>query len=402
MLGGGEFAMRIWMDPDKLAQYDLTPSEVASAIRTQNTEIPAGNLAAMPQSDPRAYTYTITAGGRLNDVDDFRNIYLRTNNDGSSLRLEDVARVELGASSYGVDARLNGSSMAPIIINQQPGANALETAQGVREAMEDLSTRFPPGLEYVAPYDTTLFIDASVETVYHTFIEAFLIVIVILFIFLQNWRFTVIAMSVVPVAVVGTFAGFYLFGFSINLLTLFALVLSIGIVVDDAILVVENVERVLSEEDDISVRDATIRAMKEVGGPVIATSLIMAAVFIPVAFLGGFTGQIYQQFAITVAISVAISALMALTFTPALSAIFIKHKIAGTGQSKFKRALNTPFRLFDRLFAGITAAYMWVVKGLVRFWLLALALTVLTGVGSYWLYANTPSTLVPETDQGLF
>lgn len=205
------------------------------------------------------------------------------------------------------------------------------------------------------------------ETVYHTFIEAFLIVIVILFIFLQNWRFTVIAMSVVPVAVVGTFAGFYLFGFSINLLTLFALVLSIGIVVDDAILVVENVERVLSEEDDISVRDATIRAMKEVGGPVIATSLIMAAVFIPVAFLGGFTGQIYQQFAITVAISVAISALMALTFTPALSAIFIKHKIAGTGQSKFKRALNTPFRLFDRLFAGITAAYMWVVKGLVRF-----------------------------------
>jgi HAE1 family hydrophobic/amphiphilic exporter-1/multidrug efflux pump len=401
VLGGGEFAMRIWMDPDKLAQYDLTPSEVASAIRAQNTEVPAGSLASAPQSDPRAYSYTITAGGRLNDVDDFRNIFLRTNNDGSSLRLEDVARVELGASSYGVDARLNGSSMAPIIINQQPGANALETAQGVRTAMEDLSSRFPPGLEYVAPYDTTLFIDASVETVIHTFIEAFLIVIVILFIFLQNWRFTVIAMSVVPVAVVGTFAGFYLLGFSINLLTLFALVLSIGIVVDDAILVVENVERVLSEEDDISVRDATIRAMKEVGGPVIATSLIMAAVFIPVAFLGGFTGQIYQQFAITVAISVALSALMALTFTPALSAIFIKHKIAGAGQSKFKRALNTPFRLFDRLFAGITSAYMWIVKGLVRFWLLALALTVLTGVGSYWLYANTPSTLVPETDQGV-
>ncbi|OJA07119.1 efflux RND transporter permease subunit [Halomonas sp. QHL1] len=401
VLGGGEFAMRIWMDPDKLAQYDLTPSEVASAIRAQNTEIPAGSLASTPQSEPRAYTYTITAGGRLNDVDDFRNIYLRTNSDGSSLRLEDVARIELGASFYGVDARLNGSTMTPIIINQQPGANALETANGVRATMDELQGRFPPGLEYVAPYDTTLFIDASVETVIKTFIEAFLIVIVILFIFLQNWRFTVIAMSVVPVAVVGTFAGFYVFGFSINLLTLFALVLSIGIVVDDAILVVENVERVLSEEDDISVRDATIRAMKEVGGPVIATSLIMAAVFIPVAFLGGFTGQIYQQFAITVAISVALSAVMALTFTPALSAIFIKHKIAGAGQSKVKRALNTPFRLFDRMFAGITAAYMWVVKGLVRFWVLALALTVLTGVGSYWLYVNTPSTLVPETDQGI-
>ena len=401
VLGGGEFAMRIWMDPDKLAQYDLTPSEVASAIRAQNTEIPAGNLAATPQSEPRAYTYTITAGGRLSSPDDFRNIFLRTNADGSSLRLEDVARIELGASFYGVDARLNGATMTPIIINQQPGANALETANSVRATMEDLAERFPPGLEYVTPYDTTLFIDASVETVLKTFIEAFLIVIVILFIFLQNWRFTVIAMSVVPVSVIGTFAGFYLFDFSINLLTLFALVLSIGIVVDDAILVVENVERVLSEEDDISVRDATIRAMKEVGGPVIATSLIMAAVFVPVAFMGGFTGQIYQQFAITVAISVALSALMALTFTPALSAIFIKHNLHKTRQSAFKRAITTPLRLFDRFFAGFTALYMWFVKKLVRFWVLALALTVAVGAGSYWLYANTPSTLVPETDQGI-
>ncbi|MCS2608847.1 efflux RND transporter permease subunit [Halomonas dongshanensis] len=401
VLGGGEFAMRIWMDPDKLAQYDLTPSEVASAIRAQNTEVPAGSLAATPQSDPRAYTYTMTAGGRLSDTDDFRNIYLRTNPDGSSLRLEDVARIELGASFYGIDARLNGATMTPIIINQQPGANALSTAQAVRDTMVDLSSRFPPGLEYVTPYDTTLFINASVETVFHTFIEAFLIVIVILFIFLQNWRFTVIAMSVVPVSVIGTFAGFYLFDFSINLLTLFALVLSIGIVVDDAILVVENVERVLSEDEEISVRDATIRAMKEVGGPVIATSLIMAAVFVPVAFLGGFTGQIYQQFAITVAISVALSALMALTFTPALSAIFIKHDLHQSKPSRFKRAIRTPLRLFDRFFAWLTAIYMWCVKKLVRFWVLALVLTAAVGAGSYWLYATTPSTLVPETDQGL-
>ncbi|MGO2879611.1 MAG: efflux RND transporter permease subunit [Halomonas sp.] len=401
VLGGGEFAMRIWMDPDKLAQYDLTPSEVANAIRSQNTEIPAGNLAATPQGSPRAYTYTITAGGRLSDTDDFRNIYLRTNPDGSSLRLEDVARIELGASFYGIDAQLNGSTMTPIIINQQPGANALATADAVRETMADLSNRFPPGLEYVTPYDTTQFIDASVETVLHTFIEAFLIVIVILFIFLQNWRFTVIAMSVVPVSVIGTFAGFYLFDFSINLLTLFALVLSIGIVVDDAILVVENVERVLGEDDEVTVREATVRAMREVGGPVIATSLIMAAVFVPVAFMGGFTGQIYQQFAITVAISVALSALMALTFTPALSAIFIKHNLHHSRQSAFKRAITTPLRLFDRLFAGITAVYMWFVVRLVRFWVLALALTIATGAGSYWLYANTPSTLVPETDQGI-
>ncbi len=400
VLGGGEFAMRIWMDPDKLAQYDLTPTEVASAIRAQNTEVPAGSLAATPQGEPRAFTYTITAGGRLNDVDDFRDIFLRTNPDGSSLRLEDVARIELGASFYGVEARLNGAEMTPIIINQQPGANALETAEAVRDTMADLESRFPPGLEQVVPYDTTLFIDASVETVTHVFIEAFLIVGVILFIFLQNWRFTVIAMSVVPVSVLATFAGFYVFGFSINLLTLFALVLSIGIVVDDAILVVENVERVLAEDDEITVTQATIRAMREVGGPVIATSLIMAAVFVPVAFLGGFTGQIYQQFALTVAISVAFSALMALTFTPALSAIFIKHK-PKMGESKLMRAIYTPLRLFDRLFAGITAVYMWVVKALVRFWGLALLLTGLVIGGAWWLYQATPSTLVPETDQGL-
>ncbi|GAA0582829.1 efflux RND transporter permease subunit [Halomonas salifodinae] len=400
VLGGGEFAMRIWMDPDKLAQYDLTPTEVARAIRAQNTEVPAGSLAATPQGEPRAFTYTITAGGRLSNVDDFREIFLRTNPDGSALRLADVARIELGASSYGVEARLNGAEMTPIIINQQPGANALETAAAVKATMDRLAERFPPGLEQVVPYDTTLFIDASVETVKHVFIEAFLIVGVILFIFLQNWRFTVIAMSVVPVSVLATFAGFYLFGFSINLLTLFALVLSIGIVVDDAILVVENVERVLGEDEEISVRQATIQAMKEVGGPVIATSLIMAAVFVPVAFLGGFTGQIYQQFAITVAVSVAFSALMALTFTPALSAIFIKHK-PKLGQSKLMRAIYTPLRLFDRLFAGITAAYIWVVKVLVRFWGLALLLTALVGAGSWWLYQSTPSTLVPETDQGL-
>nr|WP_300314791.1 efflux RND transporter permease subunit [Halomonas sp.] len=400
VLGGGEFAMRIWMDPNKLAEYDLTPSEVATAIRSQNTEVPAGSLASTPIDNPRAFTYTITAGGRLASADEFRDILLRTNPDGSALRLKDVARIELGASSYGVDARLNGATMAPIIINQQPGANALETADLVKAKMEELQGRFPPGLEFVTPYDTTLFIDASVETVLHTFIEAFLIVGVILFIFLQNWRFTVIAMSVVPVSVLATFAGFYAFGFSINLLTLFALVLSIGIVVDDAILVVENVERVLSEDEDVTVRQATIRAMKEVGGPVIATSLIMAAIFVPVAFLGGFTGQIYQQFALTIAISVAFSALMALTFTPALSAIFIKHDLHQK-ESAVMRALRTPLRLFDRFFAGCTHVFMIVVRLLIRAWWLTLVLVALVGFGSWWLYSHTPSTLVPETDQGI-
>ncbi|MBA4501733.1 efflux RND transporter permease subunit [Marinobacterium marinum] len=401
VLGGGEFAMRVWMDPEKLAQYDLTPTEVARAIRAQNTEVPAGNLAGTPQGEPRAYTYTVNAGGRLSTADDFRSIYLRTNPDGSALLLRDVARVELGASFYGVEARLDSATMAPIVINQQPGANALATADAVKAKIDELSERFPPGLEYEVPYDTTLFITASVDTVIATFIEAFLIVGVILYVFLQNWRFTVIAMSVVPVSVVATFAGFYMFDFSLNLLTLFALVLSIGIVVDDAILVVENVERVLAEDDSLSVREATVIAMKEVGGPVIATSFIMAAVFVPVAFLGGFTGQIYQQFALTVAISVAFSALMALTFTPAMSAVFIKHHKPGEHEGAFMRAFHAPLRWFDRGFGAITAFYTWLVDVLVRRWALALLLTAGFCYGSWWMFANTPTTLVPQTDQGI-
>jgi HAE1 family hydrophobic/amphiphilic exporter-1/multidrug efflux pump len=400
VLGGGEFAMRIWLNPDKLAEYDMTPAEVADAVSSQNTEVAAGGLAKTPQGESRAYSYTITAPGRMSNADQFRDIILRTNPDGSSLRLDDVARIELGASSYNIDARLNGGTMTPIMINQQPGANALETAKQVVATMDRLKERFPPGLDYEVPYDTTLFIDASVTTVEHTFIEAFLIVAAIVLIFLQNWRTTAIALSVVPVSVVGTFAGLYLFGFSINLLSLFALVLAIGIVVDDAILVVENVERILEEDPNIKILAATSRAMKEVSGPVIATSLIMAAVFVPVAFLGGFTGQIYQQFALTIAVSVAISAVVALTFTPAMCAIFVRHK-SRHPQSKLVRGLTAPMRVFDRGFAAVTRAYLWLVGLLVKRWVLALALGVATCVGSYALYERTPTSLVPETDQGM-
>nr|WP_298410438.1 multidrug efflux RND transporter permease subunit [uncultured Halomonas sp.] len=400
-LGGSEFAMRIWLEPDKLAQYDLTPAEVASAIRSQNTEVPAGSLAAEPQDDPRPYTYTISAGGRLSDAEEFRNIYLRTNPDGSSLLLKDVARIELGASSYAVNANLNGGTMAPLAINQQPGANALETAAEVKQTMAELAERFPAGLEYEVPYDTTLFIDASIETVTHTFIEAFVIVAVIVLLFLQNWRATIIAMTVVPVSVLGAFAGLYMLGFSINLLSLFALILAIGIVVDDAILVVENVERLLEEDKDTSIVDAVSEGMREVGGPIIATAFIMAAVFVPVAFLGGFTGQIYKQFALTIAISVAISAVVALTLTPALAAIFIKHKKSPEEESKLMRAIHAPGRWFNKGFDWVTRLYMKIVHALIRFWVLALALTVAVLVGSFWLYESTPSSLVPQEDQGI-
>ncbi|WP_052365003.1 efflux RND transporter permease subunit [Halotalea alkalilenta] len=401
VLGGGEFAMRIWMDPDKLAQYDLTPSEVSAAIQAQNTEIPAGSLAAAPQSNPRAYTYTISAGGRLNSAEEFRNILLRTNADGSSLRLRDVARIELGASFYGIDARLNGAAMAPIIINQQPGANAVQTAERVKALMADLSQRFPPGLHYEVPYDTTLFINASIESVTHTFIEALVLVAVIVFVFLQNWRTTVIAMSVVPVSVVGTFAGMYLLGFSINLLSLFGMILAIGIVVDDAILVVENIERIIEEDDEISIHDATIEAMREVGGPIIATSFIMASVFVPVGFLGGLTGQIYQQFAITIAISVAISALVALTFTPSMSSILLQRK-SEQRDNVVTRVLKAPFKIFDRVFEKITQVYLWMVRLFVRFWIATIAIMVALTAFSFWLYEQSPTTLIPETDQGVF
>ncbi len=327
VLGNQDFAMRIWLNPDKLSQYDLTPSEVSSAIRAQNTVVSAGKLNGAPQRKPGAYTYTVTTQGRMSSASDFRNIILRTNEDGSSLKLSDVARVELGSSSYGVIGRVNGSPIAPIAIYQQPGANALDVAKEVKTTLADMKQRFPAGLDYVIPYDTTLFIDASIESVKHTFIEALLLVAIIVFVFLQNWRSTLVAMSVVPISVVGTFGGMYLLDFSINLLSLFGMILAIGIVVDDAIVVIENIERILEEEPDTTPMNAAFKAMKEVTGPVLATSFIMASVFIPVAFISGMTGQMYRQFAITIAISVGISALVALSFTPAMGAIFIKrHK----------------------------------------------------------------------------
>ena len=400
VVGGGEFAMRVWLDPTKLGQYQLTPTDVRNAISVQNNAVPAGNLGAPPQKEQGPYTYSISAGGRFKTADEFRDLILRTLPDGGVLRLKDVARVELGASSYGVRASLNSRPMAPILIQQQPGSNALHTSELVKAKLAELSKQFPKGLSYEVPYDTTLFINASIESVIHTFVEALLLVAVIVFIFLQNWRSTVIAMSVVPIAVIGTFAGMYMLDFSINLLSLFGMILAIGIVVDDAILVVENVERLLEEDPRRSVLDATIEAMREVSGPVIATSFIMAAVFVPVGFLGGLTGQMYQQFAVTIAISVAISALVALTFTPALCALLVKSKQEGH-EDRPRGILGAPLRLFDRGFAKVTSVYLWCVRHVTRMWMLSLAVLVAVGALSVFIYERTPSTLVPETDQGV-
>ncbi|TDX23798.1 HAE1 family hydrophobic/amphiphilic exporter-1/multidrug efflux pump [Modicisalibacter xianhensis] len=400
VLGNQEFAMRVWLDPEKLSLYDLTPAEVTSAIRAQNSVVAAGKLGAEPQSDPTPYTYTLTSQGRFEGVDEFRNILLRTDDEGASLRLSDVARVELGQNSYGVQGYVNNAPIAPVAIYLQPGANALEVAAEVKQAMQDLKERFPAGLDYVIPYDTTLFIDASIQAVEHTFIEALLLVAVIVFLFLQSWRSTLVAMSVVPISVIGTFAGMYLLDFSINLLSLFGMILAIGIVVDDAIVVIENIERILDEDENATPLQAAFEAMREVSGAVIATSLIMAAVFIPVGFMGGLTGQMYQQFAITIAMSVAISAIVALSFTPAISAIFLKNK-SRMHQSRVVRAIKKPFDWFNKGFEKVTDFFMAVTNFLIRHLMIMLVLFVATCVASWWVYERLPGGLIPATDQGV-
>ncbi|WP_299262002.1 efflux RND transporter permease subunit [uncultured Kushneria sp.] len=400
VLGNQDFAMRIWLNPDKLSQYDMTPAEVSSAIQAQNAVVSAGKLNGEPQRKPDAYTYTITTQGRFESADQFRNILLRTNEDGSSLHLSDVARVELGSSSYGVIARVNGSPIAPIAIYQQPGANALDVAKEVKTTLASMKERFPEGLDYVIPYDTTLFIDASIESVSHTFIEALLLVAIIVFVFLQNWRSTLVAMSVVPISVVGTFGGMYLLDFSINLLSLFGMILAIGIVVDDAIVVIENIERILEEEPDITPMNAAFKAMQEVTGPVLATSFIMAAVFIPVAFISGMTGQMYRQFAITIAISVGISALVALSFTPAMSAIFIKRHKEGE-EPRWLRIVKKPFVWFNKGFDKVTSVFMACVGFLIHHFFITMAMFAGCCVFSWWLYSQLPGGLIPSTDQGL-
>ncbi|WP_110707646.1 multidrug efflux RND transporter permease subunit [Salinicola sp. CR57] len=400
VLGSQEFAMRVWLNPDKLAQYDLTPAEVSSAIQAQNAVVAGGKLGAEPQSDPTPYTYTITTQGRYESVDQFREIVLRTNPDGSSLRLSDVARIELGKNSYGIQAYVNNKPIAPIAIYLQPGANALDVAKEVKQSMADLKTRFPPGLDFDIPYDTTLFIDASVQSVEHTFIEALLLVAVIVFLFLQSWRSTLVAMSVVPISVVGTFAGMYLLDFSINLLSLFGMILAIGIVVDDAIVVIENVERIMEEDEEATPFSAALEAMKEVSGAVIATAFIMAAVFVPVGFMSGLTGQMYQQFAITIAISVAISAVVALSFTPAMSAIFLKNQDR-LRQSGFVRAIRKPFDWFNKIFDKITDFFMAITNFIIhQLWLVIVGLAA-AGIVSWLIFAQLPAALLPSEDQGV-
>ncbi|WP_156879088.1 efflux RND transporter permease subunit [Oceanobacter kriegii] len=391
VFGQTDYSMRIWLQPDMLAQYQLTPSDLADTLREQNIQPAAGNFGAAPGNDHLDFAYAVTSDGRFKTAEQFRNIIVRSDAEGGILRLGDVARVELGSERYAFNASLNGKPFAPIAIYLQPGANALDTTNAVRAKMEELSARFPQGLEFSIPYNTTKFVEVSVEEVIHTFIEALVLVVLVVFLFLQNFRATLIPLLAIPVSLVGTFAGMYLFGFSVNLLTLFGMILAIGIVVDDAIVVLENVERLMREEH-LSPRDAAVKAMEEVTGPVITIVLVLCAVFIPVAFIGGLSGVLYQQFAITIAISVFLSGLVALTLTPALCAIMLKE-----GHTE----PAAPFRWFNRQFDRLTGGYLSGVSFLLKRAVLGVVLfACLIGL-TIVMYGRVPTALVPPEDQGI-
>lgn len=390
LFGAKDYSMRIWLKPDALARYDLTPTDVSEAIQEQNANFAAGQFGQEPVAADQPFTYIVKTPGRLPDAEAFGNIILRSDVNGAALRLRDVARVELGAQDYAFQSYYNGAPSVAIGIYLQPGANALSTAEAVTARMDELSQRFPDGIEYAVPYDTTLFVQVSIEEVIKTFIEAIALVIVVVFLFLQSFRATLIPLIAVPVSLIGTFAGMYLLGFSINLLTLFGMVLAIGIVVDDAIVVLENVERVMREKG-LGPREAAIEAMDEVSGAVITIVLVLCAVFVPVGFLGGLTGEMYKQFAITIAVSVFISGIVALTLSPAMCALLLK-----PGEHKpwaFFRWFN---RNFDRLTRGYVAGVALIVKRA----LIAVLVLVAVGVAAWGLFQKVPGGLLPAEDQG--
>ena len=391
-LGSAEYSMRIWLDPDVLARLSLTVTDVTNAIRAQNVVNPAGQVGAEPAPAGQELTFTVRAQGRLVEPAEFGNVILRENPDGSNVRLRDVARIELGALNYQQFGTFNGKPASVVAAFQTPGSNALDVQQAILKTMDELATRFPPGIAYKVSLDTTAPVSAGIREIVETLLEAIVLVVLVVFIFLQSWRATLIPLLTVPVSLVGAFAVFPLLGFSVNTLSLFGLVLAIGLVVDDSIVVVEAVEHHI--EEGMAPREATLQAMKEVQGPVIAIALILAAVFIPVAFLSGITGRLYQQFALTIAVSVLISAFNALTLSPALAAMLLKPRTESKGWFGRLGAW------FNRGFARTTDGYISVNQRLVR--KLAIPLLLLAGVSgiSLLLARHVPTGFVPDEDQG--
>lgn len=366
MWGAGDYAMRVWLDPQKVAQRNLTASEIVTSIQEQNIQVAAGAVGAAPSSPGTAVQLTINAQGRLKTVDEFRDIILKTSPNGAVTYLRDVARVELSAAEYGLRALLDNKPAVSLAIYQLPGANALEISDQIRAALKDLSADFPPGLDYRLIYDPTRFVKSSIQAVIETLLEAIALVVVVVIVFLQSWRTAIIPLIAVPVSIIGTFALLLAFGFSINALSLFGMVLAIGIVVDDAIVVVENVERNIAS--GLTPRDATYKAMREVSGPIIAIALTLVAVFVPLAFMSGLTGQFYKQFAMTIAISTVISAFNSLTLSPALSSLLLRSHDAK--QDALTRVMNKLlggfFRAFNKVFNRGSEHYSKGVTGILK------------------------------------
>ena len=395
-LFGSQYAMRIWLDPAKLLKYSLTPADISAAISAQNAQVSAGQLGALPAVSGQQLNATVTAQSRLQTPEQFRNIFVKTNADGSVVRLSDVADVELGGESYGVVARFNGKPASGLGVKLASGANALDTADGVKAALAELEPFFPEGLTTVVPYDTTPFVSLSIEKVVSTLIEAVVLVFLVMYLFLQNFRATLIPTIAVPVVLLGTFAILQVFGFSINTLTMFAMVLAIGLLVDDAIVVVENVERVMTEEN-LSPLEATRKSMDEIKGALVGIAMVLSAVFVPMAFFPGSTGVIYRQFSITLVTAMSLSVLVALILTPALCATMLKPSHVHNDKSLFGRFFLGFNRGFDRTNSGTQGFVSRMIKHSKRY-LLIYGLIV---GGMVFIFSQLPSAFLPDEDQGI-
>ena len=392
IFGAGEYAMRIWVKPDRLATLNITVPEVIQAVSAQNKVNPAGQIGGEPVPQGQVFTFTVTTTGRLTTAEEFENIVVRANPDGSIVRIKDVARVELGGQVYNIRGRFQGQNAAIIAVYQLPGSNAVDTMKQMREFFEQQSKQFPAGLQYTVALDTTLAITDGIQEIIKTLFEAMALVILVVFIFLQGWRATLIPLIAVPVSLIGTFALFPMLGFSINTLSLFGMVLAIGLVVDDAIVVVEAIESHI--EEGLSPKDAAFKAMSQVSGPVIAIALILAAVFIPTVFIPGITGAMYQQFAVTMAVSVLISAFNALSLSPALGALLLRPRKETRGP------LGAFFRGFNKLFDTATNGYVAICRGLIRKIAIAILLLVALTLGAGGIGSTMPTAFIPEEDQG--
>jgi len=398
LFGSGDYAMRVWLDPQKVAARNLTAGDVVDAIREQNVQVAAGVIGQGPARDAE-FQLTVNTQGRLSTVEQFGDIVVKTNADGATTLLKDVARLEMGSNSYALRALLDNKSAVAIPIFEAPNANALQLSTDVRAAMDELSKDFPEGVEYSIVYDPTQFVRESIDSVIHTLLEAVVLVAIVVIVFLQSWRASIIPLLAVPVSVVGTFAVMLMFGFSINTLSLFGLVLAIGIVVDDAIVVVENVERNIT--NGLSPHDATIQAMKEVSGPIVAIALVLCAVFVPIAFVSGLTGQFYRQFALTIAISTVISAFASLTLAPALSASLLKAHDAPKDRLTriMDKLFGRFFAAFNRFFGRASHRYEGGVQGVLRRKTMALGVYAVLGIAAAFMFKMVPPGFVPQQDK---